>query len=829
MIRRKIGRILLFSLLLFLIMGIGVWVWVSADLPSVDTLQDRIVVPSIRITDRNGELLYDILSAESGRNIVLPFDQIPIFVQQAVIATEDRNYYHHPGVDIEGILRAFWIDLRGGEVIAGGSTITQQLARTLLLSNQERFDRSIRRKLRESLLAWELGRKQSKEEILALYLNQMYFGAQAYGIEAAAQTYFAKPARELTLAQSALLVGLLQAPAYYNPFSNPAIAKDRQTIVLGLLRQEEMIDGEAYQLALREPLSYATTPYPINAPHFVLMVQQQIDQWYTPEEKMGMGGIIVRTTLNWEWQQQAEAMVQSQMIRLNDPPEGVPHNAHNAALVAIDPQTGDILALVGNAEDENGEYSGAINMAISPRQPGSALKPLIYASTFSSAESPWTAATMIEDVRTGFVTHDGLSYVPINFSRTEHGPVSAREALASSLNIPAVKALDKIGVPTFIEQLAKYGIALGSSDQYDLALALGGGDVRLLDLTRAYGTFATGGQKVNERLILDIRSADGTLLKTIPAVSGERLLDPKVAWLISDILSDDEARSLSFGRNSVLNIGRIAAAKTGTTNDFRDNWTIGYTPDLVVGVWVGNADLDPMVDVTGVSGAGPIWHEFIRMALQGVADKPFTQPAGLVQVELCKMSGLLPSADCPYRRQEWFIQGTVPTRQDNFFHKVILDQRTMELANETTPANAKIERIALDLPPTLHAWAREHGWLLWHELARPQTNEIDSAETPLRLTSPDPMAIYRLSPTIPLNNQQIPFEAATRDPMQTITFWLDDAPLITQTAPPYKIWWQLVEGEHRLWVEGISADGSQFATAPITITVQAILTPFPPP
>ena len=377
-----------------------------------------------------------------------PLADIPLVLQQATIATEDQNFYTNPGVDGIGIIRAFWINLQGGEVLAGGSTITQQVTRNLLLEAEERGQRTVRRKLRESWLAWQVARQFGKDEILALYLNQMYYGAMAYGVEAAAQTFFGKSVENLTLAESALIAGLTQAPALYNPFVNAEAAKERQLVVLGLMRSQEYIEEDAYQLAVREPLQYNAAPYPVNAPHFVMMVQAELDALFSQQDIYHSGGLTVRTTLDANWQEHGENILREQLFRLNHPPDGgLGHRAESGALAALDPQTGQLLALVGSPDYFDDSISGAINMALVPRQPGSALKPIIYAAALApDGPTRWTAATMLPDVRTVFTTHEGDAYVPVNFSRDEHGPVLLRRALASSLNIPAVLTLEGVGV-----------------------------------------------------------------------------------------------------------------------------------------------------------------------------------------------------------------------------------------------------------------------------------------------------------------------------------------------------------------------------------------------
>ncbi|NJN54990.1 MAG: penicillin-binding protein, partial [Anaerolineae bacterium] len=599
--------------------------WLFADLPRTDALGSQVTLPSVRIVDRYGRALYDVIDQENGRNTVLPLADIPLELRQATIATEDKSFYNNPGIDGWGIVRALWTNTQDGAIVSGGSTITQQVVRNLLLSSDERQQITIRRKLREMALAWQVTRRTEKDDILALYLNQSYYGGMAYGVEAAARTYFGKAAADLTLAESALIAGLPQAPALYNPLVYPEAAKTRQEVVLNLMLAQGYITAAERDLAAREPLHYAATPYPVLAPHFVMMVQAELDKLLPTDQLYSGGGVTVRTTLDLDWQSHAEGIVTEQIDLLNNPRNGaLPHAARNAALVALNPQTGEVMALVGNVDYFDESHQGAINMALMPRQPGSSLKPIVYAAGMNANTPLFTAATLFADVRTVFITHEQDPYVPVNFSRTEHGPVLLRTALASSLNIPAVIALDTVGVPMAMRQAALMGIGtLGDPDEYDLSFALGGGPVRLFDLTTAYAAFANGGSRVSPSLILEVSDVQGNMLYGAQPATPVRVLDEQAAWLISDILSDDSARILSFGPDSILNIGRTAAVKTGTTNDFHDNWTVGYTPDVVVGVWVGNADNTPMFNVTGVSGAGPIWHQFMRAVLRGIPDKPF--------------------------------------------------------------------------------------------------------------------------------------------------------------------------------------------------------------
>ena len=808
----------------FLLAGLltvaGLTFYIFHDLPSLDSLSDSLNQPSVRITDRNGRLLYEILPQQGGRNAVLSFDNIPQCMKDATIAVEDKNFYNNPGVDIQGIIRALWINLRGGETIAGGSTITQQVTRTLLLSQDERAERTLRRKLREALLAWQMTRRFSKEEILALYLNQVNYGGLAYGVEAAAQTYFGKAASDLLLPECALLAGLPQAPGLYNPFTNPDLAKERQGIVLGLMQVQGYITEQERAEAGSAPLSYNPAPYPIEAPHFVWIVRDQLDRLFAEGKLNPRQSLVVRTTLDLDLQHTAEAAVTRQMdtFKQEDPVTG--HNVNNAAVVAIDPHTGEILALVGSAGYFDASILGAVDMATAPRQPGSSFKPFIYAQALDPARSdPWTAATAIMDVTSTFITHDGSPYTPRNYDGREHGPVSVRQALASSLNVPAVLALDKVGIENTTNLAQRLGItSLEDPQEYDLSLALGGGTISLLQLTTAYATFADQGIFTGNYAILDVDDADGNLLYTQERTTPQQVFDPRVTWLISDILSDDRARSLGFGLNSTLKLDRTAAVKTGTTTNFHDNWTIGYTPDLLVGVWVGNSNYEAMHNVTGLTGAAPIWHEVMRTVLQGRPDKPFTRPDGLVQVDVCDLSGLLPSPACPHTKLEWFIDGTQPTELDTFYKQVWIDTLTGQLVTDATPVERRQQRTVLDLPVATQPWAREQGLPLLADLTSSAESDQQSA---ISMLSPRPNTTYRLDPNFDQSAQQLQVEAAAGQGITGVTLWVDGNLLATLDAPPYQAWWPLTAGEHRFQAQGVTSTGETVTSDTVTITVVA--------
>lgn len=814
--QRNPARIIVVGVVIIL----GFVFYIFWDLPPLDSLPETYMTPSVRITDRNDRLLYEILPHEGGRNTVLSIANIPQCLKDATIAVEDKNFYTNPGVDLTGIIRALWINLKGGETIAGGSTITQQVARNLLLSQDERAERTLRRKLREAVLAAQMTRKLSKDEILALYLNQINYGGLAYGVEAASQTYFGKPASELLLPECALIAGLPQAPGVYNPFTNPDLAKERQSIVLGLMEKQGYITREQRVGAESTPLSYNPVPYPIEAPHFIWIIKDQIDR-LTSQGLLDPGqSIIVRTTLDLDAQRLAEEILKRRIDEFKSEGAALSHNVNNAALVVLDPTNGEILALVGSADYFDESIDGALDMAISPRQTGSAFKPFVYALALDPARADaWTAATPILDVFTTFNLRDGTAYTPVNYDGFEHGVVPLREALGSSLNIPAVKALQHVGIENTINLAQRLGItSLGEAGQYDLSLVLGGGQISLLELSTAYATLANNGYYTGHVSIVDIHDADNHLLYKPDSNPPLQILDPRVVWLVSDILSDDSARSTGFGLNSTLKLDRTAAVKTGTTTNFHDNWTIGYTPDLVVGVWVGNSGYEAMHDVTGLTGAAPIWYEVMRGLLQGRPDHSFTRPDGLTQVEVCDLSGLLPTSACPNTHMEWFITGTEPTQMDSTYQQIWIDALTNSLADDSTPIERRQSITVLNLPVEAQEWARKQGLPLLSDYSQTPEN-LSRQENQLVLLSPRPNTAYRIDPNFDPASQQIQIEVAAGQGISQVTIWVDGNLLATFSSPPYQTWWTLSAGEHRFWAEGVDANGQRVKSEIVTITV----------
>ncbi|HUF00142.1 MAG TPA: transglycosylase domain-containing protein [Anaerolineales bacterium] len=681
----------LFGMVVVLIIGGSALLFsyysIARTLPSVEDLQNRASqFETTRILDRNGNLLYEILDPTAGRRTYVTLDEIAPVLIAATIATEDKDFYEHPGFDAVAIVRALWENYRTGGQGGGASTITQQLARALLLSPEERAERTYSRKAREIILAAEITRRYSKDDILELYLNEIYYGNLAYGVEAAAETYFGKTANQLTLAEASFLAGLPQSPSVYDIYTNTEVTLARQQQVLVLMYGLSQVNGciavsnsdvpvcvdeIAATSAANEMKSYIFNSPNVDTryPHWVNFVRSELEELYDAQT-IYRSGFIVYTTLDPTMQDEAQRLVTEQVALLAD------KNAHNGALVAIKPSTGEILAMVGSPDFNNDAISGQINMADSPtRQPGSSIKPINYIAAF---EKGWTPATLIWDVPSEFPPSGDPNdtrepYRPVNYDGNFHGPVTVRTALSNSFNVPAVKTLDFVKIyddpntsqkDGMIEMSERLGITSFTRPDYGLSLTLGGGDVSLLELTSAFSVFANGGKKVPPVAILRIVDFQGNVVYEYEPPQPEQVIRAEHAFLMSSILSDNEARAWMFGRNSLLNLPFQVAAKTGTTNDFRDNWTLGYTPDLVTGVWVGNADYTPMINTTGLTGAAPIWASFMQYAVPIVsngAPTPFTIPPGITERVICSISGAEASQSCRGgQRNEFFASDQLP-------------------------------------------------------------------------------------------------------------------------------------------------------------------------
>lgn len=735
---------------------LGAYAYFTRDLPEPEQIEAAEQnFETTKIYDRTGQvLIYEVIDPFGGDRTWVSLDQIPEELICATVASEDKTFWTNPGFDPRGIARAFWSNLQGRQ-IQGGSSITQQLIKNIVIEPERRYVsaegpkwKDYERKITELLLAYRITQKYSKRQILEWYLNTNPYGNLAYGIEAAARVYFGKSASELTLAESATLAPIPQYPRM-NPFDNPEEARKRMGLVLDAMVRQGCITREEALAAKYEEWKLAkfTERFDIKAPHFSIYVRKQLEDMFGPE-LVYRGGLRVYTTLDLDLQEQAQCVARAHIRRLSGEDEatvlqealdagctaaqfltplrdydvGRDHNVNNAAVVAIRPATGEILAMVGSLDYWDESIDGQFNVAVDGpgRQPGSAFKPFTYLTLLSQG---YNAAHMFLDVRTAFKQPNGAPYVPENYDRKYHGPQRMRLALARSYNIPAVAALELAGVDNVIRMAHRLGINTLNRglDYYGLSLTLGGGEVHLLDMTYAFSVFATGGRMYGEAVpeherragyrelnpvaILRVEDRNGNILYEYREPKSQDILSPQLAYLMNSILSDEQARWAGFGHPNPMELsnGRPAAVKTGTTNDFRDGWAIGYTPQLAVGVWTGNTDNSEMKNLPGVRGAGPIWHAVMEYALQDEEIVPFYRPDGLVERAVCAVSGKLPGPHCP-TVTELFIPGTEPTEHCDIHQVYRVNRETGRLCTVHTPPELCEERVYEVYPPEAADW-----------------------------------------------------------------------------------------------------------------------------
>ncbi|HKY73969.1 MAG TPA: transglycosylase domain-containing protein [Patescibacteria group bacterium] len=661
--------------------GIGIallavlsFVFVFRDVPSPTKLKNmQAYALSTKILDRNGELLYEIYTDENRTPVKL--SDLPPYVSQASIAIEDQNFYRHFGFDLTGIIRALKNTVFS-QKLQGGSTITQQLVKTALLTRE----RTLTRKIREALLTVFVEIMYSKNDILEMYLNHIPYGGTSWGVEAASQTYFGKHAKDLSLAEAALLAGLPQSPTRYSPFgTNPDLAKARQREVLRRMVEDKYISAEQEKQAEQELLKYAPPKININAPHFVFYVKDLLEEKYG-EALVERGGLRVYTTLDLKLQNDAQASLSAEINKLTR------YRVGNGAAMVTKPDTGEILAMIGSRNFFDATHDGQVNVTLRERQPGSSIKPLNVVTGFQLKKI--TPATMLLDIPTCFFVAGQKQYCPKNYDGGYHGPVQTRFFLGNSYNIPQVKLLAANTLESFIATASAMGItSWKDSSNYGLSLTLGGGEVRMYDMAVAFGTLANEGVRVPLQPILRVEDVKGTILeqfdpeqtkKTLAEMTKDqtltqlselrRVLNREPAYLVSHILLDNSARAGAFGTGSKLVIpNQVVSVKTGTTNDLRDNWTIGYTPEYLTAVWVGNNDNTTMNQslVSGITGAAPIWNSIMSRTLKGKKAVWPEKPQDIVSREICVLSGLLPNPESPCQtRNEFFWKGTEPKDLD---------------------------------------------------------------------------------------------------------------------------------------------------------------------
>ena len=800
----KIAKLAFIGVILFFLALFVIFPLFAFNLPS----PDRIVRKegfSTKILDRNGEVLYDIFAEQKRTPIEL--EEVPQHLRNATIAVEDKNFYKHSGFDPSGVFRAmFNIVFRGK--LQGGSTLTQQLVKNVLLTPE----RTIFRKIREFILAIQIERKFTKDEILQMYLNEAPFGGTSWGVEAAAETYYGKRVSELNLVESAILAGLPQRPTAYSPYSsNPKAYIARTQQVLRRMRADDYITKEEEKKALEqlETVEFQERGANFKAPHFVQYVQEILVDRYG-ERVVELGGLRVTTTLELELHEKAQQIVTEEIEKVAGLKIG------NGAAVVVDPQTGEILSMVGSKDFNDPNYDGQVNVTMSLRQPGSAIKPITYVTAFKKGYTP---STLIMDVPTEFPGGaDQAPYKPVNYDGKYRGPMQVRYTIGNSINLAAVKMLALIGIKDTLETAYDLGINSLEPTQeilnrVGLSLTLGGGEVRLLELTEAYSAFMNQGFKVEPIAILKVEDSDGKVLEEVKPKKGRRVLTPEQAYLIADILSDNEARTIVFGPNSALNIpGRTVAVKTGTTNDKRDNWTIGGNTQVLVGVWVGNNDNSPMLQVaSGITGASPIWR---RIILEVLSDKPnigFETPGGLVTAAVDLVSGYAAHDGFPSRIEK-FIIGTQPG-EDPVHVKLKVCKSDGKLATPSDIAGGNYEEkeffVFKEDDPTAgpgdpNRW--QEGIDAWRSTQsdnryNPPTDYCGTGN-PVNVEFKDP----KDQDSNLGNSVNIKISADSTSDITEIVLYIDDVKERTFTGPPYEHTVTLSDGVHEL--KAIAKDSS---------------------
>ncbi len=797
-------RIGLGVLLIILLM----FAWYAKDLPTPGKIKRRQAVAATQIFDRNGNELYAVHG--DIKRIMVSSTDISDITKKATITAEDRNFYKHHGINLKSIVRAALYNLSHNDSIQGGSTITQQFVKNALLNPKRTFTR----KIKELILSLEVEIMYSKDEILGMYLNEIPYGSNAYGIEAASETFLGKHAKDLNLAESATLAALPQRPTYYSPYGiHPDRRQVRVEYILDSMADLGYISRDEANIAKKDAknLTFLPRRENITAPHFVMYVKELLVDKYG-EQMVEEGGLKVTTTLDMDKQIKAEEAIAAGVARRFDY-----LNAENAALVSLDPKTGQILAMIGSKDFFDQSIDGQVNVAVAERQPGSAFKPVVYATAFKKEYNP---AFNLWDVTTDFG-----NYTPQNYDGTTHGPVSVRRALAGSLNIPAVKMLYLAGLDNVLDQAHEMGITtLNDRDRYGLSLVLGGGEIKLLDLATAYGVFANKGTLAPTTPILKVIDSKGKVLEEFKE-DKKNVLDPQIAYEISSILSDNQARSFIFGSNSALNFGdRPVAAKTGTTSEYREGWTLGYTPSIVGGVWVGNIDISRMTaGAAGAMAAAPIWHDYMTKVLASTPVEEFEIPGGIEEVTVDKYTNKLPSGGETIT--DIFASWQIPKERSKSVGKIRLDKYTGHLATEDCPDQFVEEKLVGDIHsevPDNPNWERPVRALAASMgLVGSSIPEGDATcagltnTTSVTIKSPADGSTVSSTFTISANiNSTVQ--------IQTVDFLIDDQKIGSDNTKPYAMAYNadnLSSGKHRISV--VATDVSGIATSAAIVVNKA--------
>lgn len=768
--------LLLFAL--FLMSGLGVLTLQVACEPLPAALQAEAPAPSLRLLDRHGHLLRE-LTREGQRVGAVRLDQVSPSVLAALLAAEDARFYSHPGFDPLAIVRAVGQAITHGRIVSGASTLTQQLARTVVPR-----PRSFRGKWQELVLALRIERELSKDQILEAYLRFVEFGPRIQGLEAASWAYLNKPASQLDLAEAALLVGLPRGPSLYNPLRHLDRALLRRNRILERMRSSQVISGEEYERAVQQPVRISSPTWQGGADH--LATAFALGK-LTPELPPGSLREVT-TTLDGRLQAEVEALTRTTLAKLQA------QAVSSAAVLVIDNTTRDVLAYVGSPDFWSEEHLGQNDGTRALRQPGSTLKPFVYAAAME--ELGYTAASLLPDVELKLPTAQGV-YSPRNYNGQYHGPVRLRQALASSLNVPAVYAAQQVSPERVLRLLHRFGFDSldRSASEYGAAIALGDGEVTLAELSAAYATLAREGQYLPLRYFSRARAHTGE--EVAPVSPKPRVaLQPALSRLLIDLLADREERYAGFGANNVLEFDFPVAAKTGTSKAYRDNWTVGFSSAVTVGVWVGNFDGSPMLQSSGITGAGPLFHDVMQVAMRIHEAQDFSTES-LIEVEICPLSGQRVHADCPHRTRERFLPGTVPPSQCSMHERVPIVPSSGLRAG---PGCSQVETRVFEIyPDHYQAWARRAGRPLPPLSFDPRCpGESPLAQAGLRVVFPRAGARFQMDPALARSQQSLLFraEAPTTGPLW---FNLNGERLAASNEQQYL--WPLTEGHYTLFVE----------------------------
>lgn len=746
-------------LLLLAIPLMPVLAFIAAPLPT--HLLGYRSVTSVKILDRDGALLRELRSREDGRSTPLSSNELSPAVRAAFLAAEDHRFPGHFGVSPTAILRAAKQNLGAGHLVAGGSTITQQLARTLVPR-----ERTLLGKAQEALWAMRLEAHLSKDEILTQYLNRVPFGNNTFGLEAASQLYFGKRAQHLSLGQAAMLASIPRGPTAYDPYRHPERLASRRTWVLNRLEKTGLATAEDVLAARAEPLDLTVFANTFRSPHFVEFIAAHLESWGLQE------AAVIETSLDSRLQATVEEQIAQEIGRLAE------RRVSSAAALVVDNETGEVLAYAGSADFFNGAIGGQNDGIQMRRQPGSALKPFIYAEAFKRGFTP---ATVIPDLDTNFSAPKG-SYSPKNYDRRLHGPVRAREALANSYNVPAVRVADEVGLGNALEVLRRAGFdsLKAGAEHYGLGLALGNGEVSLWETARAYSGLSRGGVV---RGLVPIRrawTADGRELPIRRELKPRRFADAHAANLVTHILSDNAARARAFGVDNALRLAFPAAAKTGTSKGYSDNWTVGYTRERTVAVWAGNFDGTPMIQVSGITGAGPVFKRVMTRAMGDTKPLPLVDRDGLESASICPLSGQLAGPNCPAAMEEFFIAGSVPPHRCEM-HGELSASLSPELKQQCLQLAASQGRLA-DLGLDFYDWAKNEGLSREPWLAAACLGTSDAREG-AHVLHPASGGEFLLLSDLPLGDQAIPVRVRAAPSMGPLAVYVDGARTIELSAP----------------------------------------------